>query len=203
MKILLASDNAGKIREFNEMVSKLDVIFVPQSDYKIAPAIEDALTFIENALIKARQGAAQSGLSALADDSGLVVDALNGQPGIHSARYAGLPTDPDKNIDKLLKALENVPDSQRTARYYSVIAFVREPNDPAPIIAQGVWEGRIGHQKIGSGGFGYDPVFWVPSLNCTAAELSPSTKNAISHRGKAMRTFLDFFLPYYRHHRQL
>ena len=201
MKILLASDNPGKIREFNDMVHALDVVFIPQREFNIPPAIEHAPTFVENALIKARHGAAHSHLPALADDSGLVVDALNGQPGIHSARYAGEPVDENKNIQKLLKALENVPDPQRTAHYYSVIAFVREPNDPAPIIVQGVWEGRIGHRPIGTGGFGYDPIFFVPSLNCTGAELSPTTKNAISHRGKAMRAFLEAFEPYFRHHR--
>lgn len=201
MKILLASDNIGKIKEFNEMVHKLDVVFIPQNTFNISPAIENAATFVENALIKARHGAAHSGLPALADDSGLVVDALNGEPGVISARYAGEPSDPAKNINKLLQKLENIPDPQRSARFYSLIVFVQEPHDPAPIIVQGVWEGRIAHHAAGTGGFGYDPIFFVPSLNCTAAEMSPIAKNTMSHRGKALRLFLDAFQPYYRTHR--
>lgn len=203
MKIVLASDNTGKIKEFREIVANLKVTFIAQKDLKIQPAVEDATTFVENALIKARHGALHSGLPAIADDSGLVVDALKGVPGVHSARYAGVPSDTAKNNAKLLKAMETIPPGKRSARYYSIIAFMTDPNDPAPIICQGIWEGEIALAPAGTNGFGYDPIFFVPSLNCTAAELSPVAKNVISHRGKALKAFSDAFENYYRQQRSI
>lgn len=197
MKICLASGNVGKIKEFNDMATNLAITFIPQSDFNAPEAVEDAPTFIENALIKARHGATVSGLPALADDSGLVVDALKGAPGIYSARYAGSPSDARKNIQKLLEALSDVPDGKRTARFYSLIAFVKDPADPTPIVCQGVWEGEITRSPMGTGGFGYDPVFFIPSLNCTAAELNPTTKHNMSHRGKSLKSFFEVFESFY------
>ena len=188
-KIVLASGNQGKINEIQAILA--DHLIVPQSAFKIVEAEETGSTFVENAIIKARNAALHCNLPAIADDSGLVVDALNGAPGVISARYAGIGANDEDNVVKLLHALEDVPETQRTARFICVIVFMRHAEDPIPVIAQGVWEGRILNQTVGSHGFGYDPVFWVPSHQCASAELSPEVKNSLSHRGQASKRLTD------------
>jgi len=184
-KIVLASGNPGKIREIQALLAEHPI--VPQSDFSISDAEETGTTFVENAIIKARHAAQHSGLPAIADDSGLVVDALDGAPGVYSARYAGPGSSDLDNLQKLLQALEGVPEAQRSARFICVLAFMQHGIDPTPVIAQGVWEGRILTRPAGSNGFGYDPVFWVPTHQCASAELAPEVKNALSHRGQALR----------------
>jgi XTP/dITP diphosphohydrolase len=184
-QIVLASGNAGKIREIQALLPEFSI--VAQSAFDITEAEETGLSFVENAIIKARNAALHSGLSAIADDSGLVVDALQGAPGIFSARYAGVTASDQDNFQKLLQALDGVPDAERTARFVCVMVFMRHAEDPLPVIAQGAWEGRILLQPQGENGFGYDPVFWVPERNCASAELSAEVKNALSHRGKALK----------------
>jgi XTP/dITP diphosphohydrolase len=184
-QIVLASGNAGKIREIQALLPEFSI--VAQSAFDITEAEETGLSFVENAIIKARNAALHSGLSAIADDSGLVVDALQGAPGIFSARYAGVTASDQDNFQKLLQALDGVPDAERTARFVCVMVFMRHAEDPLPVIAQGAWEGRILLQPQGENGFGYDPVFWVPERNCASAELPADDKNALSHRGKALK----------------
>jgi XTP/dITP diphosphohydrolase len=184
-QIVLASSNAGKIKEIQALIAHHPII--PQSQFDIADAEETGSTFVENAIIKARNAALLSGLPAIADDSGLVVDALNGAPGVFSARYAGVGASDQDNLQKLLVALEGVPDHQRSARFICVLAFLQNAEDPFPLIAQGVWEGQILHQPVGENGFGYDPVFWVPDCHCSSAQLSAADKNALSHRGQALK----------------
>ena len=185
-QIVLASGNQGKIKEIQALLSGHQV--VTQSAFNVKEAEETACTFVENALIKARNAALHCNLPTIADDSGLVVDALNGYPGVISARYAGVGATDQDNIKKLLLALEGVPEAQRTARFICVMVFMAHANDPCPIIAQGVWEGTILTKPVGSNGFGYDPVFWVPDHQCASAELSADEKNAVSHRGQALRS---------------
>ena len=185
-QIVLASGNLGKIKEIQALLSGHQV--VTQSAFNVKEAEETACTFVENALIKARNAALHCNLPTIADDSGLVVDALNGYPGVISARYAGVGATDQDNIKKLLLALEGVPEAQRTARFICVMVFMAHANDPCPIIAQGVWEGTILTKSVGSNGFGYDPVFWVPDHQCASAELSADEKNAVSHRGQALRS---------------
>ena len=187
-RIVLATGNAGKLKEMRKIFSGLDVGIVAQSDFDTAEAIEDGLSFVENAIIKARNAAAHTGLPALSDDSGIEVDALHGEPGIHSARYAG---NDESNIQRLLRELDGVPDDQRTARFQCVMVYLRHAKDPVPVITQGSWEGRILQAPQGEGGFGYDPVFSVPERGCSAGELSAEDTNALSHRGKALRQMLD------------
>jgi len=189
-KIILASNNKGKIREFNAM---LDGVFkvVSMQDMQVEEVPETGLTFVENALIKARNASEQSGLPALADDSGIVVDALNGEPGIYSARYAGDHGDDEANTQKLLDEMSNIPDGKRTGRFWCAIVFVEHANDPTPIVIQRGWEGGILRKQVGENGFGYDPVFYVPTYDCASAELSPEVKNSISHRGKALTALFD------------
>ncbi|EIC31304.1 MULTISPECIES: RdgB/HAM1 family non-canonical purine NTP pyrophosphatase [Methylomicrobium] len=184
-KIVLASGNPGKIREIQAMLA--DHPIVPQSDFSIGDAEETGTTFVENAIIKARHAALHSGLPAIADDSGLVVDALDGAPGVYSARYAGPGSSDLDNLQKLLRELDGVPEAERSARFICVLVFMQHAADPMPVIAQGVWEGRILTRPAGSNGFGYDPVFWVPTHACASAELTPEVKNALSHRGQALR----------------
>ena len=188
--IVLASGNPGKVREINQLLTELDLHVVPQSDYGVAEAEETGLTFIENAILKARNAASHTGLPALADDSGLEVDALNGAPGIYSARYAGAGAGDRANLQKLLEALREVPEAQRSARFQCLMVYMRHSEDPTPLICQGTWEGRILFEPRGEGGFGYDPVFLVPTHNCSSAELEPEVKNALSHRGQALRQLL-------------
>ena len=188
-KIVLASGNQGKINEIQAILA--DHLIVPQSAFKIVEAEETGSTFVENAIIKARNAALHCNLPAIADDSGLVVDALNGAPGVISARYAGIGANDEDNVVKLLHALKDVPETQRTARFICVMVFMRHAEDPIPVITQGVWEGRILNQTVGSHGFGYDPVVWVPSHQCASAELSPEVKNSLSHRGQASKRLTD------------
>ncbi|SEA18379.1 MAG: RdgB/HAM1 family non-canonical purine NTP pyrophosphatase [Candidatus Thiothrix putei] len=186
-RIVLASGNAGKLREFNAMLADLGIEFVRQSEFGVQDADETGLTFVENALIKARNAAQHTGMPAMADDSGIVVDALGGAPGLYSARYAGEHGDDAANNAKLLQALQDVPDAQRTARFYCCIVYLRHAEDQLPIIAEASWEGRILHSLSGANGFGYDPLFYVPTHGCSSAELPPEEKNRISHRGQALR----------------
>ena len=188
-KIILASNNKGKIREFNAMLDGLYEV-VSMGDRKVEEVPETGLTFVENALIKARNASEQSGLPALADDSGIVVDALSGEPGIYSARYAGNHGDDEANTKKLLDDMQPVPDGKRTGRFWCAIVFVEHANDPTPIIIQRGWEGEILREKVGENGFGYDPIFYVPTHSCASAELSPEIKNTISHRGRALAALL-------------
>ncbi|NOQ37153.1 MAG: RdgB/HAM1 family non-canonical purine NTP pyrophosphatase [Methylococcaceae bacterium] len=184
-QIVLASGNQGKIKEFQAMLA--DFSIVPQGEFNIDEVEETGCTFVENALLKARNAALHSQLPAIADDSGLVVDALGGAPGVISARYAGENASDEDNLLKLLDAISAVAEEQRSARFICVLVFVEHANDPCPVIAQGVWEGRIVSEPKGENGFGYDPVFWVEKYNCTSAQLSGELKNALSHRGKALR----------------
>lgn len=197
-KIVLASGNKGKIREFSQLFAPLAISIVPQSDYAVIEAEETGLSFVENAIIKARNACEQSGLPAIADDSGIEVDALLGAPGIYSSRYAGLDATDADNIQALLTALEEVPESERSARFQCVLVYMRHSKDPTPLICQGTWHGHIMTEAAGDGGFGYDPVFWVSDTDCSAAELSAEQKHAISHRGQAMRQFAQEF-QYHRH----
>ncbi len=187
-KIVLASGNPGKIKEFQAILAGRPI--VPQSQFDVSDVAETGATFVENAIIKARNAARHCRMPAIADDSGLVVDALQGAPGVISARYAGVGASDQDNLQKLLRNMADVPDHQRTARFVCVIVFMRHAQDPMPVIAQGAWEGRILRQPVGSNGFGYDPVFWLPDRGCASAELSAAEKNAISHRNQALRRLL-------------
>jgi XTP/dITP diphosphohydrolase len=189
--LVLASGNSGKLRELDVMLAPLGWNVAPQSDWETPEAVEDGLSFVENALIKARHASRHTGLPALGDDSGLVVDALKGVPGIYSARFAGPGAGDEANNRKLLVQLEGVPQAQRTARFYCAMVMVRHENDPVPLVAMGTWEGRITESPAGKGGFGYDPLFWVPGRRCTSAELQASEKNLISHRGKALAQMME------------
>jgi len=188
--IVLASSNAGKVRELNQLLGGLQLEVVPQSHLNVADADETGLTFVENAILKARHAAQHTGLPALADDSGLEVDALHGAPGIYSARYAGAKASDTENLQKLLGLLKDVPQEKRGARFQCVLVYLRHALDPTPLICQGTWEGRILHEPRGANGFGYDPVFYVPTHAVSAAELSTETKNFLSHRGQALRQLL-------------
>lgn len=188
-KIVLASGNPGKIKEIQAILKGLTVL--PQSQFNVEEAEETGSTFIENAIIKARNAALHCDLPAIADDSGLVIDALQGAPGVISARYAGVNASDQDNLLKVLKNLKKIPAEQRTARFVCVLVFMKHANDPLPIIAQGIWEGLIMTESIGDNGFGYDPIFWVPTHKKSSAQLVPETKNAISHRGQALKILAD------------
>lgn len=185
--IVLASNNPGKVREFNALLTGHRITVVPQSEYGVPEADETGLSFVENAILKARHAALLTGLPAIADDSGIEVDALNGAPGIYSARFAGKGAGDRANLEKLLADLYDVPEELRGARFQCLMVYMRHANDPTPLICQGTWEGRILFAPRGSQGFGYDPVFFVPTHNCSSAELPPEVKNALSHRGQALR----------------
>ncbi|MEX2577046.1 MAG: RdgB/HAM1 family non-canonical purine NTP pyrophosphatase [Halofilum sp. (in: g-proteobacteria)] len=185
MRVVLASDNAGKQREFSALLADAGIELVTQGELGVDAAPETATTFIENALAKARHAAAHTGLPAIADDSGLEVDFLDGAPGVYSARFAGEPSDDAANNARLLRELEGVVPAQRSARYRAVLVYLRSAEDPAPLIAEGTWEGHIGDVTRGDGGFGYDPLFELPDGR-TAAELTGDEKNRISHRGQAL-----------------
>ncbi|MES9905859.1 MAG: XTP/dITP diphosphatase [Sedimenticola sp.] len=189
-QIVLASNNAGKVREINQLLAGLKIEVLPQKEFDIPDADETGLTFVENAILKARHAAALSGLPAIADDSGIEVDALQGAPGIYSARYGGPGCNDQDNNAKLLQALENVPEAERSARFQCVMVYMRHQADPTPIICQGTWEGRILTTPQGDNGFGYDPLFLVPDEGCTSAELSAEQKNRLSHRGQALRKLM-------------
>ncbi len=186
VKIVMASSNAGKLREIAGILGDLDMTVVPQSDFNVVDADETGSTFAENALIKARHAAKATGLPAIADDSGLAVDVLDGRPGVYSARYAGDDADDEQNIDKLLAELDGVADEQRGAAFHCAACLVL-PDEPEAIIAEGEWRGRILRARRGESGFGYDPIFFDPELGCSSAQLSADEKNARSHRGQALR----------------
>lgn len=197
-QIVLASGNSGKLREFSQLLAPLGFSLTPQSEFDVTEAAETGLSFVENAIIKARHAAEITGLPALADDSGLEIDALHGAPGIYSSRFAGEKATDTDNIGAVLDALRDVPETERSARFQCILVFMRHAKDPTPLICQGSWQGQILTEAIGEGGFGYDPIFWVAETDCSAAELSSEQKHAISHRGKAMRQFLEAF-QYVRH----
>jgi XTP/dITP diphosphohydrolase len=185
-RIVLASGNRGKLAEIRDVLADTGIELVAQSDLGVADADETGTTFVENAIIKARHAARASGLPALGDDSGICVDALGGAPGLISAMYAGVHGDSAANIAKLLGALEGVDDAQRTAHFHCTLVLLRSADDPAPLIAEGRWNGRILEAPRGNNGFGYDPIFFDPELGAGAAELDASVKNRVSHRGKAL-----------------
>ncbi len=191
MRVVLATNNAGKLRELQALLQPLDFEVIPKAQFTTEEVAENGDSFVANALIKARHAAAVSGLPAIADDSGIEVDALHGAPGIFSARYAGAQATDADNLHKLLDALREAPDTQRHARYRCALVYVRDAQDDQPIVCEASWEGVIARQPRGSGGFGYDPIFHLPELQCTAAEISAEQKNHISHRGKALQLLLQ------------
>ena len=190
-KIVLASGNRGKVREINQLLSQSGFEVIPQSDFDVPEAEETGLTFVENAILKARNAASHSGLPAIADDSGLEVDALMGAPGIYSARYAGEDASDAQNLQHLLTEMRDIPDDKRTARFQCVMVYMAHAGDPTPLICQGTWEGSILRGPRGDHGFGYDPVFYVPERDCSSAELDPEAKNSLSHRAKAMQCLVE------------
>lgn len=189
--LVLASGNQKKLDEMRAILEPLALKVVPQSDFQVPEAEETGLTFVENAILKARNAAAHTGLPAIADDSGLEVDALNGAPGIYSARFSGADASDAKNNALLIDMLGDLPDAPRTARYQAVLVLMRHPDDPTPLICQGTWEGEILLAPRGNGGFGYDPHFLIPELGVTAAEMDPAEKNRVSHRGRALKALMD------------
>jgi XTP/dITP diphosphohydrolase len=199
MKLVLASGNAGKLAELRDLLGDAGVDLHAQSQFGVEDAEETGLTFVENAILKARHAARATGLPALGDDSGLCVDALDGAPGLYSARYAGTHGDAGANIVKLLDVLRDVPDGRRDARFVCVLALLRHADDPQPLIAEGVWAGSILSAPRGNGGFGYDPVFYDPERGMGAAELDATLKNRISHRGRALAQLRDRLLAAVRH----
>lgn len=190
-KIVLATGNQGKVKELASMLSGLGFEVVPQSDFNVTDVPETGTTFVENAIIKARHAAKQTGLPAIADDSGLAVNALGGAPGVYSARYSGENATDQTNITKLLEEMADIPKDQRQAKFLCVLVFMRHADDPSPIICQGEWQGEITTSRFGEQGFGYDPVFWVAEKNCSSAQLTPQQKNSLSHRGKALQLLLN------------
>jgi XTP/dITP diphosphohydrolase len=190
-RIVLASNNTGKVREFNQLLEGREIEVIPQSEFSVAEIEETGLTFVENALLKARNAAEHTGLPAVADDSGLEVDALQGAPGIYSARYAGAGASDLDNLVKLLDALKDVPEEKRSARFQCLMVYMRHAKDPTPRIFQGTWEGRILYEARGDNGFGYDPVFYVPDQQCSSAQLPAEIKNRLSHRGQALRLLVN------------
>ncbi len=190
-RIVLASNNKKKVAELNDMLLGLNFKVMPQSDFLVESVPETGSTFVENAIIKARHAARITGLPALADDSGLEVDALHGAPGVYSARFAGDDASDEDNLNKLLDELNGIPPIMRSARYWCVLAFMRHADDPTPILCQASWEGQIITEPKGENGFGYDPVFFVPDTGCTAAQLPPLIKNQSSHRAKALKEMIE------------
>lgn len=189
-KIVLASGNSGKLREIQAVLDQQRFQLLKQSEFNVPDVAETGTTFVENAIIKARHASQLTGLPALADDSGIEVDALNGAPGVYSARYAGEHGANDANNTKLLEEMKNVADAQRTARFLCVIVYMRHAEDPMPLIFEGAWEGEILHELSGANGFGYDPLFYVPTHGCSSAELDPAEKNRISHRAQALQKLI-------------
>lgn len=190
-KIVFASNNPGKVREVGELLADLDLQIVPQAEFNVPEIEETGLSFVENAILKARNAAQHSGLPAIADDSGIEVDALLGAPGIYSARYAGVGASDEDNLNKLLREIQAIENAPRSARFQCLMVYVRHAKDPVPLICQGSWEGEIIDHPRGNNGFGYDPVFYIASEQCTAAELPPERKNSLSHRGIALKCLLD------------
>ncbi len=187
--VVLASGNAGKLRELDKVLAPLDVSLQPQAQFNVPDAEETGLSFVENAIIKARAAAQHTGLPAIADDSGIEVDHLNGAPGIYSARYSGAGDEANNVL--LLQELGEIPEEQRSARFQCVLVYMRHALDPVPLICQGSWEGFILSEPRGENGFGYDPLFYLPDYQCSSAQLAPSIKNRISHRAKASRLLFD------------
>lgn len=190
--IVLASNNAGKVREINALLAAEDIHVIPQDELGVAEAEETGLSFVENAILKARNAAAHSGLAAIADDSGIEVDALKGAPGIYSARFAGPGASDLDNLNQLLEAMKGVPTEERTARFQCLMVYLRHAEDPTPVICQGTWEGVILEAPCGENGFGYDPIFFVPTEGRSSAELDPVTKNRLSHRGQALAKLVRY-----------
>ncbi len=190
-KLVIASGNPGKLRELSALLEPLGYELHAQSEFDVPEAEETGTTFVENAIIKARNAAAHTGLPAIADDSGIEVDALDGAPGVYSARFSGPGADDASNNALLVEKLRNVPEQQRGARYRAVLVYMRHAADPSPIICEGSWEGRIILEPRGDNGFGYDPHFWLDSHGCTSAELDPAEKNRLSHRGQALRELVE------------
>ncbi len=190
----MASGNQGKLRELNAMLSgkklaETELKIVPQSEFDLETPEETGLTFVENAILKARYVSEQTGLAAIADDSGIEVDVLQGRPGIYSARYAGENATDAENLQKLLREMEDVDDDNRQCRFHCLIVSLLFPADPTPVICHGIWEGKLLREPIGENGFGYDPIFYVPEHDCSSAQLAPELKNQISHRGQALQGF--------------
>ncbi len=194
-KLVVASSNPGKLRELSQLFDGLDYQLYPQSEFGVVEVPETGTTFVENAIIKARNAAQQTGLAAIADDSGIEVDALDGEPGVYSARFAGADASDETNNALLVQKLRGVPEQQRSARYRAVIVYMRNAADPSPLICEGSWEGSIILEPRGTGGFGYDPYFYLAAQGCTSAELSAELKNQLSHRGQALRELLEKLSP--------
>lgn len=194
-KLVVASSNPGKLRELSQLFDGLNYQLYPQSKFGVAEVPETGTTFVENAIIKARNAAQHTGFAAIADDSGIEVDALNGEPGVYSARFAGADASDEANNALLVEKLRSVPEQQRSARYRAVIVYMRNAADPSPIICEGSWEGSIILEPQGQGGFGYDPYFYLADQGCTSAELSAELKNQLSHRGQALRELLEKLSP--------
>ncbi len=190
-QLVLASDNQGKLKELTALLSDSGFSVVGQGDLGVTPAEETGETFVENAILKARNAARQTGRPAIADDSGIEVDALKGAPGVYSARFAGERASDSENLSKMLSQLVDVPLEERQARFRCLMVYLRRADDPAPLICEGTWSGKVTLTPSGENGFGYDPVFWVPEENCTAAELIPARKNTLSHRARALRLLVD------------
>ena len=190
-KIILASNNAGKVREINAMLSGHNLHVISQSEFSVPEIEETGLTFVENAILKARNASRHTGLPAIADDSGIEIQALNGKPGIYSARYAGVGASDEENLNKLIEQVKKIPEEKRQARFVCLMVFLRHPDDPVPIISEGIWNGIAVTAPQGENGFGYDPVFYVPTHKCTSAELPPEIKNSISHRALALRALIS------------
>lgn len=186
-KVVLATGNPGKVREMADMLAEFGLDVVAQSEFSVSDVAETGTTFVENAIIKARHAAKETGLPAIADDSGLEVDYLQGAPGVYSARYAGEGKSDQQNLEKLLIEMADAPDDKRTARFHCVLVYMRHAEDPTPVICHGTFEGSIAKEAAGTNGFGYDPVFWVDSHNCTVANIAPAEKKQISHRGQALK----------------
>jgi XTP/dITP diphosphohydrolase len=189
-RVVLASANAGKLRELNALLAPCGMDVVAQSHFDVPSVEETGESFVENAIIKARHAARLCGLPAIADDSGLMVDALDGAPGVRSARYAGAGASDDENLRLLLENMRDLPDSRREARFVCLMVYMNDPHDACPLVCEGIWHGRIAHSPKGDGGFGYDPVFFVEERGCTSAELDAADKNSISHRARAMQALL-------------
>ena len=190
-QIVLASGNAGKLREIAQLLEGLNLEILPQSEFNVPEIEETGLTFVDNAILKARNAAHHTGLPAIADDSGIAVDVLRGRPGIYSARFAGIGASDEENLEKLIRMITPFPDEERTARFICSMVYIRHEEDHVPVIAEGVWEGQLLIDPKGQNGFGYDPIFYVSSQQCTSAELPPEIKNKLSHRGQALRKLLE------------
>jgi len=190
-QIVLASGNAGKLREIAQLLEGLNLEILPQSEFNVPEVEETGLTFVDNAILKARNAAHYTGLPAIADDSGIAVDVLRGRPGIYSARFAGIGASDEENLEKLIRMVTPFPDEERTARFICSMVYIRHEEDHVPVIAEGVWEGQLLIDPKGQNGFGYDPIFYVSSQQCTSAELPPEIKNKLSHRGQALRKLLE------------